>query len=141
MCPITEIQNILNILLINNEKTLINKIINMAFPECECCYVKCIEEPVCVVCDESYCEECVKDRKCADCDDPICLNCECWQTCEYCENRYCLICAEDTVLWCEECECVYCVNYVCSGSGFYRLEVNGESYTKCGGCVKASKIN
>ena len=142
----TEIRNILDQLLINNEKSLIDTILEYAACECHECIEITTNKITCETCDIYLCNECKSDYyTCGICEDEYCPDCESYTKCDECEINMCECCRDDHLLYCESCDGTYCIGRQNECSvGFYVLETPGHNtitYYNCGHCMADKKIN
>ena len=160
---LNEITEILDNLLINNDKNIVNIINEFHIPKCRCCGEKCEKGYKEVLCDDydaghkehylSICNECYKDNSCYECEEYIIHNKECdlieidyYEVCcaKICPRnnpKFCINCSQRKLLYCHNC-----FDFYCCINGYYLSSLHFLSLTRespvdvCENCIEDCRI-
>ena len=107
---IEQIGDILDVLLHNNDKNIIDSILSYIITDCDDCKNTIFTENA-IVCDctkKICCNNCAKNifRECDNCAKKLCCDCIVVK-CDFCKYRYCNTC-DYNIDWCDYCDCCCC---------------------------------
>lgn len=148
-------KQILDKLLIGNEKQLAELILSYITDKCDCCdelnfvtELEDVEIPKKILFDddeckkhghhdhkhiESFCSTCVEEQCCKGCDEYACNDCSNRYECDYkyCSNIFCEDCKDEDLLWCSQCEERFCCRKV-----YKTIGPEGDYIFSCESCIE-----
>ena len=134
-------EKILDKLLFNNEKKLIDLIMSYIVEECQECPFQTLNDDM-GLCEHKIilCNSCMEENECSECCNCILETCCNYfgNSCVNCDKSYCDDCYTEHMYCCNLCENKYC-DGCCS---MYKIShSDSDDIIICQGCINESRIN